>query len=626
MFNKSVVQTKTQIASLIFACALAVISFSSLATVAGAQQNPAENTLSALQAQIALLMAQIAALQGGGTTTPPPTSSPAKVFAVGASVQPTANIRVRTQPGLTSPIIGTENISSRGIVSAGPVKEGGYNWYKVDFKAGFSGWVTGWWLQAATANLDQYNCVPGTSCPGSVLDSNLQPSVKEISSIAQKDSRFAGSKGISIIGSFEVEITAQDSPLYVNPNTFNIFPSVGEKSSATDNPMLSKTVTSNAQKSGVYYFVGEGESRTFKVTYEYFPREKGTYVMIMQNFDFAITAVGRPFTHELYPNRPQSNEVLYFSEPTTFPYVTITNITSGLMPIISGNTEERVTTLGLSIAGPSGDKVYGSGVIPVTKGKWSHIVGTALPNGINEVVVYADKKEVARKKFNVGEPVPVVKPTPRFNGVTYPVGTSVAAVSAVFASPKTPSTGPVIIGYIKWGEAGTATQTVSAIPAGTQTTVELKHTYKTAGDYLITLIGLDGKLVTQKVTVTLPPVAVAQPTCTLTATPANIRAGQPVTLTWTTTNVKTASINNSIGVVAPKGTKIVTPGKTTTYQLLAVSATGVAVTCVKSVAVLAMTTAAASSTGLVKGAATVDHLAEIQVTLTNIQKILSELE
>ena len=231
-------------------------------------------------------------------------------------------------------------------------------------------------------------------------------------------------------------------------------------------------------------------------------------------------------------------------------FVTITNIATSSMPTISGNAEERVTTLGLSIAGPSGDKVYGSGSIPVIAGKWSHKVGTKLQNGIHEVIVYTDNKEVARKKFTVGVPAEPVKPTPRFNGLTYPVGTPNAAVSVVFTSPKTTSTGPVVLGYMKWGDAGNATQTVSAIPTGTQTTVALKHAYRTPGEYTITLIGLDGKVVTEKVKATFP-------------------------------------------VVSPKPT----PVSSTT-----------------------------SSVGVVKGAATVDQLAEIQMTLANIQVILSELE
>jgi hypothetical protein len=82
-------------------------------------------------------------------------------------------------------------------------------------------------------------------------------------------------------------------------------------------------------------------------------------------------------------------------------FVTITNITSGSMPTISGNSEERVSKVGFSIGGPSGDKVYGSGDIATVNGKWSHKVTASLPEGVNEVIVYVDNKEVSRKKFTV---------------------------------------------------------------------------------------------------------------------------------------------------------------------------------------------------------------------------------
>ena len=78
----------------------------------------------------------------------------------------------------------------------------------------------------------------------------------------------------------------------------------------------------------------------------------------------------------------------------------------------------------------------------------------------------------------------------------------------------------------------------------------MKHTYRAAGDYTITLIGLDGKVVTERVKATFP-------------------------------------------IALPKPAAISTTS---------------------------------SSAGLVKGAATTDQLAEIQMTLTNIQTILSELE
>ena len=66
------------------------------------------------------------------------------------------------------------------------------------------------------------------------------------------------------------------------------------------------------------------------------------------------------------------------------------------------------------------------------------------------------------------------------------------------------------------------------------------------------------------------------PTATLTASPTSITSGQTATLTWTTTNATSASIDNGIGAVQPVsgGSVTVTPSKTTTYTLTATGSGG----------------------------------------------------
>ena len=66
---------------------------------------------------------------------------------------------------------------------------------------------------------------------------------------------------------------------------------------------------------------------------------------------------------------------------------------------------------------------------------------------------------------------------------------------------------------------------------------------------------------------TAPPPA-PSPTADISASPAAVTAGEPVTLTWHTTNATTASIEG-LGDVATSGTKTVTPSASTTYHLLA---------------------------------------------------------
>lgn len=85
--------------------------------------------------------------------------------------------------------------------------------------------------------------------------------------------------------------------------------------------------------------------------------------------------------------------------------------------------------------------------------------------------------------------------------------------------------------------------------------------------------------------VSAPPVAAAppppsqppsQPTIALSADRTTITAGQPVTLTWQSTNSATVTLDNAIGTVAPSGSRQVTPQTTATYTATARGAGGTA--------------------------------------------------
>jgi len=55
------------------------------------------------------------------------------------------------------------------------------------------------------------------------------------------------------------------------------------------------------------------------------------------------------------------------------------------------------------------------------------------------------------------------------------------------------------------------------------------------------------------------------PTCNMSTNPANITAGGSSTLSWSSTNTTSASINQGIGAVAVNGTRSVSPTSSTTY-------------------------------------------------------------
>lgn len=64
------------------------------------------------------------------------------------------------------------------------------------------------------------------------------------------------------------------------------------------------------------------------------------------------------------------------------------------------------------------------------------------------------------------------------------------------------------------------------------------------------------------------------PTVSLSASPASISGGQSATLSWTSANATSVSINNGIGAVAATGTRVVSPTATTTYVVTATNSAG----------------------------------------------------
>ena len=65
------------------------------------------------------------------------------------------------------------------------------------------------------------------------------------------------------------------------------------------------------------------------------------------------------------------------------------------------------------------------------------------------------------------------------------------------------------------------------------------------------------------------PVPPASPSVALSASPTSSQAGQPVTLTWSSTNATSITLEPSVGPVAAKGSTTVRPSQSTTYTVTA---------------------------------------------------------
>jgi PKD repeat protein len=110
---------------------------------------------------------------------------------------------------------------------------------------------------------------------------------------------------------------------------------------------------------------------------------------------------------------------------------------------------------------------------------------------------------------------------------------------------------------------------------GDHTTSTVKapvHTFAQPGTYSVMCVVANGSqtvTLTQQVTI-----AGTSPTATLDADTATLVAGRSATLSWSTTNATTATIDHGIGNVALAGTITVTPSTSTTYTLTAAGPAG----------------------------------------------------
>lgn len=104
--------------------------------------------------------------------------------------------------------------------------------------------------------------------------------------------------------------------------------------------------------------------------------------------------------------------------------------------------------------------------------------------------------------------------------------------------------------------------------------------------YNLTVHGPGGSVVCSTTVTVTPNPPPSKPTCTLAANPTSINAGDASTLTWTTSNATSFTIDHSVGSVTPvpAGSKSVSPSVTTTYTGTATGAGGT-VTCAAAITV-----------------------------------------
>jgi len=88
--------------------------------------------------------------------------------------------------------------------------------------------------------------------------------------------------------------------------------------------------------------------------------------------------------------------------------------------------------------------------------------------------------------------------------------------------------------------------------------------------YTVTAVGSDGSTLTSRATLTV----VHLPTVSITAEPQAIVQGQTATLSWTSADAETLSMDQGIGEIEPSGSLTVSPSETTTYTITATGPAG----------------------------------------------------
>jgi peptidoglycan-associated lipoprotein len=85
----------------------------------------------------------------------------------------------------------------------------------------------------------------------------------------------------------------------------------------------------------------------------------------------------------------------------------------------------------------------------------------------------------------------------------------------------------------------------------------------------LAFVGGCGKKVATQAPAATPAPAAVQPTVTLNASPTTVKAGDTVTLSWSSTNATDLDIEPEVGKVAPEGHTPVQPASSTTYVITA---------------------------------------------------------
>ena len=452
MFGHKIERRHTRVATIVVALALLFIGCFSSVGVAKAA------TMEELQAMIATLMAQIAAMQGttGGVGTVATTTTGA--LHIGATITTTDTIRVRMTPGVTGLFIATQPAGATGVIVEGPVVKDGYNWFKVDYATGTDGWNAGPWLRSRTDLPD----IKGTYI--GYMDGRQFIGTENISRAeALSNCKLNATNNPTAV----VRCTWRGEEIYVSTSVKST-PRIVEAMGPADASFINATIVFGMPTTGMPVITGPanigsinwGDGTAVETVFELISgtqktvHRKHTYA---SNGSYTITVTGldgktdtktvsismlpqpKPVIGGLYrayksgrltvekqdmikaaaqancqevvtanptvPVRCEWNGKVIFATGVIYENpdipVRVLSVTNSKNPTISG-TASGTAVVRLSIDKASdNDTVYGSGDIAVTNGTWSHTDPNDLPSGKYRTEVYVNDIEVARRDFTI---------------------------------------------------------------------------------------------------------------------------------------------------------------------------------------------------------------------------------
>ena len=198
--------------------------------------------------------------------------------------------------------------------------------------------------------------------------------------------------------------------------------------------------------------------------------------------------------------------------------------------------------------------------------KWSLTSG-ALPPGLSlnsSGVVSGTPTATGTYSFSAGVQDSNAPPGRTTASATIAVSTSAAAPTVQFSATSTITQGQAAT--VSWSSTNATSASIDQGIGTVAASGALTVTPLATTTYTITVTG-QGGTAKASATVTVNPAPATTPTVQISVSPATIVSGQSATLSWTSTNATSASIDQNIGTVATSGTKVVSPTVTTTYTI-----------------------------------------------------------